>query len=273
MKNFVVGDIQGCYKGLRKLLKKAEFDPKQDKLWAVGDLIARGPQSLETMQYLYDLGDHFDTVLGNHDLHLMAIAHGIGKPKSQDKLEALINHKKFPIYIDYLLSKPLAISPAPNTLITHAGLYPKWSIKKALKLSKEVQEQLSAKKPKAFLTSMYGNKPNLWHKSLEGDNRLRFIVNACTRMRFVKDDKSLDFLAKSHPQNAPSHLKPWFMAKNRKVDESDTIIFGHWASLLGHIPQNKKIEAKVIALDTGYVWGNTMSLYCIETQEIIRYQA
>jgi len=273
MKNFVVGDIQGCYKGLRKLLKKAKFDPKTDKLWAVGDLIARGSESLETMQYLVDLGDSFETVLGNHDLHLVAIAHGLGKPKPQDKLDSLIKHKKFSSYIDYLLSKPLAVSPQSNLLITHAGLYPKWSIERALELSSEVQSQLQSKDPTAFLSSMYGNMPNLWHKDMEGDNRYRFIVNACTRMRFVNKDKSLEFTNKSHPQNAPAHLLPWFMLKNSKVNAEDTIIFGHWASLMGQIPNKTGIKGKAIALDTGYVWGNTLSLYCIESQKIIQQQA
>lgn len=273
MKNFVVGDIQGCYKGLRKLLKKAKFDPTTDKLWAVGDLIARGPESLETMQYLYDLGEQFETVLGNHDLHLLAIAHGIGKAKPQDKLSDLIQHKNFTRYIDYLLTKPLAVSPSENTLITHAGLYPQWSISKALKLSSEVQKQLQTDKPGKFLASMYGNMPNIWDKSLESENRYRFIVNACTRMRFLYTDKSLDFATKCHPQNAPSNLTPWFMLPNNKVDAQHTILFGHWASLLGEIPKTSPLKARVLALDTGYVWGNTLSLYCIEDKQVIKYKA
>lgn len=273
MKNFVVGDIQGCYKGLRKLLKKAKFDPTEDKLWAVGDLIARGPESLETMQYLYDLGDRFDTVLGNHDLHLIAIAHGISKAKPQDKLESLTKHKKFSTYIDYLLTKPLAISPKTDTLITHAGLYPRWSINKAMKLSAEVQVRLMSSNPTNFLSNMYGNMPTSWDKSLQNDNRHRFIVNACTRMRFLHTDRSLDFATKCHPQNAPSNLSPWFIYPNDKVNANNTIIFGHWASLMGQIPKKSELKAKVLALDTGYVWGNTLSLYCIEDEHIIQYQA
>lgn len=273
MKHFVVGDIQGCYKGLTKLLKKAGFRPYQDKLWAVGDLIARGPDSLATMEYLYDLGPHFDTVLGNHDLHLIACAYGISKPKSQDKLEPLIKHKQFSTFIDFLLTKPLAASPVENTLISHAGLYPKWSISKALKLSQEIQSQLQGEQVEDFLNNMYGNLPNIWQKELKGYARYRFIVNAFTRMRFVHKDTSLDFASKCHPKNASSQILPWFKHKNTSLKTSQTLLFGHWASLLGEIPNSLPVDAKVIALDTGYVWGNKMRIYCLETQEFFHISA
>lgn len=273
MKHFVVGDIQGCYKGLTKLLKKAGFRPHKDKLWAVGDLVARGPDSLATMEFLYDLGPHFDTVLGNHDLHLIASAHGISKPKSQDKLDALLNDKKIDKYIEFLCTKPLAASPVKNTLISHAGLYPSWSISKAVKLSSEVQAHLQGEQLVEFLNNMYGNLPATWSKRLEGYARLRFIVNAFTRMRFVHEDGSLNFDTKCHPKNASKRLLPWFQHKNKTLKASQTLLFGHWASLLGEVPSTLPIEAKVIALDTGYVWGNQMSLYCIETQAIFHYPA
>ncbi len=271
MKNYVVGDIQGCYKGLRKLLKKAGFRPKKDKLWAVGDLVARGPDSLSTLKYLFDLGPHFDTVLGNHDLHLIAIAYGLATPKAQDNLKPLIDHKHFARYIEFLLHKPLAVQPVKNTLISHAGLYPGWSIKKALKLSKEVQTELSGTNPLKFLKNMYGNQPCAWESSLNGHARNRFIVNAFTRMRYVYEDGSLDFDTKCHPTNSPNHLIPWYACKNKKLTSSHTLIFGHWASLLGEIPEKRPNDANIIALDTGFVWGNTMSLYCIESQQFFRY--
>jgi len=273
MKNFVVGDIQGCYKGLIKLLDKAGFVPHKDKLWAVGDLIARGPDSLATMEYLYDLGPHFDTVLGNHDLHLIACAFGISKPKSQDKLTPLMKHKDFSKFIDFLLTKPLAVSPLKNTLITHAGLYPKWSIKKARKLSLEVEAQLQGKHLEKFLNNMYGNLPNVWSKDLKEYARFRFIVNAFTRMRFVHNDVSLDFDTKCHPRNAGNNLQPWFNHENKALKASQTLLFGHWASLSGEVPASLPIDAKVIALDTGFVWGNKMRLYCLESQEFFHCQA
>ncbi len=154
MNNYVVGDIQGCYKGLRKLLKSAGFKPKIDKLWSVGDLIARGPQSLETLMFLKDLGPHFDTVLGNHDLHLIAMAHGISTPKPVDKLDPLIKHKSFGELIDWLCTKKLALKPAKAHLISHEGLDPMWSTKKALTLSGEVSEALMGAKQLQFLKVM-----------------------------------------------------------------------------------------------------------------------
>jgi bis(5'-nucleosyl)-tetraphosphatase (symmetrical) len=214
MKHYVVGDIQGCYKGLIRLLKKAGFRPNKDKLWAVGDLVARGPDSLATMEYLYDLGPHFDTVLGNHDLHLIASAFGIVNPKPQDQLDSLIKHRHFNRYVDFLLQKPLAAKPLDKVLITHAGLYPGWSINKAVKLSSEVEEHLQGKHVSKFLKSMYGNLPNTWSKELTGPSRIRFIVNAFTRMRFLNKDHSLDFETKSHPNNSASHLLPWFNCPN-----------------------------------------------------------
>ncbi|MGB3726307.1 MAG: symmetrical bis(5'-nucleosyl)-tetraphosphatase [Glaciecola sp.] len=273
MKNYVVGDIQGCYKGLRKLLKKAQFNPQQDKLWSVGDLIARGPESLETLAYLHDLGEHFDTVLGNHDLHLIAHAHGVSKLKPQDKLDALVKHKHFSRYIDFLLSKPLALYPAKDILISHAGLYPKWSLQKALKMARKVSASLNTGNPTDFLKSMYGNKPNVWSKTLSDEEKLRFSVNALTRMRYITPDFGLEFSTKSHPDNTTSNVRPWFDFHNAKTNPKQTVLFGHWASLLGQIPSNISSPAKVVALDTGYVWGNTMTLYCIETQKLIRVQA
>ena len=271
-KNYVIGDIQGCYKGLKRALKKANFKPNKDKLWAVGDLVARGPDSLSTMEYLYDLGPHFDTVLGNHDLHLIATAYGINKPKPQDKLDDLINNKHFLKYIDFLIRKPLAIQPVDDVLITHAGLYPKWSIKKALALSDEVQKELTGKKPQKFLTNMYGNTPNYWDNDFTGSERYRFIVNAFTRMRYLNMDYSLDFKNKCHPSDADKNIIPWFVAYNTKLKRNHTLLFGHWAALLGNLPLTTPNPSKIHALDTGFVWGNALTLLCLETNKIIQYQ-
>jgi bis(5'-nucleosyl)-tetraphosphatase (symmetrical) len=157
MPNYIVGDIQGCYSGLRALLKKAQFNPTKDKLWAVGDLIGRGPEALQTLRFLYALGDRFETVLGNHDLHLLAIYCGVRQAKPADKLDELLAAKELPGYIKWLRSKPLAIRLDQHTLLTHAGLYPLWSYEKALGLSLEISEQLSGKHWKALLQQMYSN--------------------------------------------------------------------------------------------------------------------
>ncbi|MFQ3207119.1 MAG: bis(5'-nucleosyl)-tetraphosphatase (symmetrical) [Glaciecola sp.] len=268
MNNYVVGDIQGCYKGLRKLLKSAGFDPKTDKLWAVGDLIARGPQSLETLMFLKDLGTpHFDTVLGNHDLHLIAMAYGISTPKPVDKLDPLIKHKCFDELIDWLCTKKLALKPAKNHLISHAGLYPMWSTKKAISLSDEVSEALMGSHRLQFLKKMYGNSPAIWNDNLEGADRLRFVVNAFTRMRFLNGD-ALEFRTKCHSDLAPAELTPWYRCPNPSLKENKVLLFGHWASLMGETNNEK-----IIALDTGFVWGKQMTLYCIETKQFFSQQA
>lgn len=268
MKNYVVGDIQGCYKGLRKLLKKAGFKPDKDKLWAVGDLVARGPQSLETLEFLKDLGDkHFDTVLGNHDLHLIATAHGINKPKPIDKLDALFKHPSFNELIDWLSSKKLALQPVKDHFISHAGLYPKWSTKKALRLADEVSEVLCGPEQTKFLKNMYGNYPTAWNDGLVGNERLRFIVNAFTRMRYLNVN-GLEFKTKCHPNAASEDLSPWYICENPKLKDNKVLLFGHWASLMAQTNQ-----ANIIALDTGYVWGKHMTLYCIETRQFFSQQA
>lgn len=264
MTDYVVGDIQGCYSGLRRLLDKAKFDPKKDKLYAVGDLIARGSESLETLAYLYSLKDSFDTVLGNHDLHFLAIAAGLKDAKKSDLLGDLLAHKKCDKYVQWLREKPLAIQPKPDVLITHAGLYPAWSFKKALSLSQEVQTRLTHKKWLSLLSSMYGNEPARWDNQLVGDERLRFVINAFTRMRYLKENLSLEFSTKSAPTYAPQGLQPWFGYKNKKLNKKQIVVFGHWAALMG-----KTGTSQFIGLDTGYVWGNQMTLLNLDKNKLI----
>lgn len=236
-------------------MDKAKFDPANDKLWAVGDLIARGPESLQTLQYLHKLGDSFDTVLGNHDLHFLAIYAGFKTEKRSDHLTPLLNNKHLEKYAEWLRTKPLALSPRKDVLITHAGLYPDWSIKKALKLSGEIQEQLAGDNWQILLRDMYGNDPEKWDKSLTGMPRWRFIINAFTRMRFLTAQRTLEFSTKTAPDASPENIVPWFELANRKLEKNQRIIFGHWAALMGHTA-----SAQFIGLDTGYVWGNQLTL-------------
>lgn len=252
---YIVGDIQGCFSGLQRLLRKVDFSPKRDKLIAVGDLVGRGPEALQTLDYLYSLQDNFNTVLGNHDLHLLAIHAGIRQAKSSDKFDELLASPQLKNYINWLRNKPLALMADKHTLVTHAGLYPKWSTKKAVALSAEVSEQLQGKKWRDFLNVMYGNQPTVWSKTLAGPERLRFIVNALTRMRFIDLNCELNFSCKSSPYDAPSELIPWFKVENKKLKPSKKIVFGHWAALSGHT-QNHQF----CGLDTGYVWGQRMTL-------------
>lgn len=271
-KTFVIGDIQGCYEGLRRLLDKAQFNPSSDMLYAVGDLVARGEDSLSTLRFLRDLGGNFSAVLGNHDLHLLAVANGIRKAKKSDKLAPLLNAPDLADLLNWLRLFPLAKKIAPNTLLVHAGLYPKWSIDECVALSDEVSLALRSDSYASFLTEMYGNKPDTWSSKLSKHARLRFVVNACTRMRFIERGDKLDFDNKAHPEsvspNQRGKLRPWFECPNEQLGTADKIIFGHWAALSGQTR-----NPQFIGLDTGYVWGQAMSLLCINTTEVIRVDA
>jgi bis(5'-nucleosyl)-tetraphosphatase (symmetrical) len=269
MTTYIVGDIQGCFDGLQALLKKVEFSPINDHLIAVGDLIGRGTQPLETLDYLYSLGENFDTVLGNHDLNLLAIYAGIRKAKLDDNLDVLLASSKLRTHINWLRGKPLALMADQDTLVTHAGLYPQWSVKKALKVSLEVSEQLMSKDWKAFLANMYGNAPLTWKKSLQGAERFRFIVNAMTRMRFIKNHDELDFSCKTSPDLASEELTPWFNVTNQKLKTNQKVVFGHWASLNG----NTQLQ-QFCGLDTGYVWGQSMTIQRLSSGKIfsVEYQ-
>ncbi|GAA0859151.1 symmetrical bis(5'-nucleosyl)-tetraphosphatase [Aliiglaciecola litoralis] len=260
MADFIVGDIQGCYSGLRRLLDKVKFDPQCDKLWGVGDLIARGPDSLKTLSFLYDLGVAFDTVLGNHDLHFLAIYAGLKTPKRNDNLSPLLRSDRVDELAHWLRTKPLALRLNKHSLISHAGLYPKWSFKKAVKLSEEVSTVLRSEQWLDFLSQMYGNQPDRWDPALQGIERLRFITNAFTRMRYIKDADRLEFETKTAPTKNNTSIVPWFNVPNVKMKPKRQVIFGHWATLMGQTE-----STQYIALDTGYVWGNAMTLLNLQS--------
>jgi len=263
---YIIGDIQGCYEGLRRVLDKVRFDPDRDTLYAVGDLVARGEDSLATLRFLKGLKRHFSCVLGNHDLHLLAVANGIRKAKKSDNLSSLLGANDLGELIDWLRRFPLAQKVSSNSAIVHAGLYPKWSIDKLVSLSDEVSEKLTSERYAEFLKDMYGNTPDYWSESLTDSARLRFIVNACTRMRFVHKEMTLDFDNKSHPSalmhGTSSTLLPWFEHDNTSLLESEQVIFGHWAALSGQTE-----HSQFIGLDTGYVWGQSMTVLNLKTGE------
>ncbi|MHC6647957.1 symmetrical bis(5'-nucleosyl)-tetraphosphatase [Alteromonas sp. HB246098] len=269
---YVIGDIQGCYDGLRRVLDKVKFDETNDKLFAVGDLVARGEDSLSTLRFLKSLGSQFSSVLGNHDLHLLAVVNGIRKAKKSDKLEPLLNAADLTELVDWLRQFPLAAKLDEQSIMVHAGLYPQWSIDECVSLSNEVSNILKSDDYATFLSKMYGNTPDKWSDKLEDDERLRFIVNACTRMRFVHTDGTLDFDNKSHPSTvsntANSTLKPWFEVENTKLTTSQRVIFGHWAALSGHTN-----NSQFVGLDTGYVWGQSMTLLNLDTSALISVTA
>ncbi len=255
MATYIVGDIQGCYDELQQLLKLADFCPKQDELWVTGDLVSRGPKSLETLRFIKELGDSAKFVLGNHDLHLLAIHQGIHRNKEKDKLSALLNAPDCDDLLKWLRFQPLILRhPEFDFVMVHAGISPQWTIPQAEKFAKEVELRLHTDDFKQLLSDMYGNHPQSWSENLQGIDRLRFIINVFTRMRYCTLDGALEFENKLAPEQTDnSTLKPWFEIES--LDKSSDILFGHWAALLGKVN-----ESGIYGLDTGCVWGNSLTM-------------
>jgi bis(5'-nucleosyl)-tetraphosphatase (symmetrical) len=253
--NFVIGDVQGCYESLCKLLKRIdEIDPNA-QLYFAGDLVNRGPDSLATLRLIKNLGKRAKTVLGNHDLHLLAVAHDIRSTHHSDTLDDILNAPDREELLSWLRHRPLAISIASDNidaLLIHAGVFPQWNKEKTLALAKEVEAQLQGDNYLTLLQNMYGNTPAKWSDNLQSYDRWRCIINALTRMRYCYPDGSMDFLIKENTQNAPEDVLPWFDLTQRKT-RNTCVIFGHW-STLGLV-----LKDNLISLDTGCVWGGKLT--------------
>ena len=250
---YAVGDIQGCYDELQLLLEAIHFDPQRDKMWFAGDLVNRGPKSLKVLRLVKSLGDAAVCVLGNHDLHLLALALTDDAPVNDEGLNKVLRADDCDELIEWLRHQPLAhYDEQLDTLMVHAGVIPQWSVKKILTRAAEVEKALRSKRPDEFLSAMYGKKPDLWSKELTGNDRLRFITNCLTRIRFLTDEGRLDFDEKADPESANKHMTPWFKAKKRKTAET-RIVFGHWSSL------GLMEKPGLLALDTGCVWGGALT--------------
>lgn len=260
MATYVVGDIQGCYDGMMRLLKKLQFAPNTDRLYAVGDLVGRGPQPLEVIEYLYGLGDCFNTVLGNHDLHFLAVYAGLKPDKPKDNFAPLLASQQINNYVEWLRSRPLAITLSNQHFLSHAGLYPEWTTEQAIKYSENVCSVLQSDDWKKLLKYMYSDVGLVWSQNLSEMDELRFIIDAFTRMRYLDKNVKMDLVVKSPVDDAPAHLQPWFDHHNIKNLKSTTILFGHWASL-----QGTTSHEHCKALDTGYIWGGKLTAYCVET--------
>lgn len=265
MTTYAVGDLQGCLDPLKCLLDRVAFDPARDHLWLVGDLVNRGPKSLETLRFLFAMRDSVTCVLGNHDLHLLAVAHNVERLKKSDTLREIIEAPDARDLLDWLRRQKLVhYDEARDIAMVHAGIPPMWTLAKALKRAAEVEEALldDARLP-LFLEGMYGNDPACWDSDLHGITRLRVITNYFTRMRFCKADGTLDLKSKEGADTAPPGYRPWFAHPSRKT-RGQKIIFGHWAALEG-----KCNELGLHALDTGCVWGGTMTLLNIDNGQRI----
>ncbi|MDD2775847.1 MAG: symmetrical bis(5'-nucleosyl)-tetraphosphatase [Gallionella sp.] len=262
MATYAIGDIQGCYLELQSLLKTIAFDPAHDQLWFVGDLVNRGPQSLEVLRLVKSLGNAAITVLGNHDLHLLAVATGVAKIHHGDTLDEVLSAPDCDELLTWLRHRPL-LHVAGQFVMVHAGLLPDWTIKQASKLAREVEATLRSDDYVTFFQQMYGNQPNAWNAKLRGNKRRRLIINAMTRMRICNELGEMEFKFKGEVEHIPAGYQPWFTLPQR-ASRDETIIFGHW-SALGLLMQNN-----VIALDTGCLWGGTLTAIRLEDQEIFQ---
>ena len=259
MATYAIGDIHGCYKPLRALLKKVKFNSDKDILWFVGDLINRGPQSLDTLRFIYGLRDQSVIVLGNHDLHLLAMHAGYRTPSPNDTVDDILNAPDCEELLYWLRQQPLLHHDSERDItMVHAGIPPQWSVKKALKRAQEVEQVLRGDEWEIFLQSMYGNKPARWKKGLQTTERWRVITNYLTRMRFCSAKGSLDLTSKGGLHHAPKGYAPWFEYTHRKT-WYNTIIFGHWAALAG-----ETYSEHAHSLDTACVWGGTLTALRLE---------
>ncbi len=253
MATFAIGDIQGCYQSFKKLLKKIKFNPNRDKLLLAGDLINRGPQSLETMRFIIQNQDAIQCVLGNHDLHYLAVANHCQPIGKSDTFQDILNSKDNDSICYWLSRQPLAFYNSDfDALMVHAGLPAFWSLKDVISYSKEVSNVLQSPTRYQFYVSMYGNQPDQWNDSLLGMERLRYITNALTRMRYCHQDGRLQLTNKKPLSEKPSQLVAWFHLRNNQYNGH--LLFGHWAALKGQCDKPKHF-----ALDTGCVWGDKLT--------------
>lgn len=263
MATYAVGDVQGCLEPLKYLLEQVAFDPARDRLWLVGDLVNRGPQSLETLRFLYGIRESLVCVLGNHDLHLLAVGQNIERLKKADTLREILEAPDSADLLEWVRQQKLMhYDEQRDIALVHAGIPPQWSLRKALKCATEVEEALHDDNRFApYLDGMYGNEPVKWNSDLKGAARLRVITNYFTRMRFCTSDGKLDLKGKEGIDTAPPGYAPWFAHKERKT-KGLKIIFGHWAALEGQCN-----EPGLFALDSGCVWGGAMTLMNVDTFE------
>ncbi len=267
MGTYVMGDIQGCYDAFRRLLDKAAFDPDHDRLWLAGDLVNRGPDNLNTLRFIKNLGARALTVLGNHDLHLLGVDAQARKPGKKDTLRDILKAPDRDELLDWLRQQPLLHREGPYVL-SHAGIPHIWSVAEAADYAAEVAARLRQPDYRAFLQNMYGNEPARWDPNLSGHDRLRVIVNYCTRMRFVAPDGSLDFAAKTSSNQAPPGMLPWYDYPRADADRYTVFLFGHWAALEG-----RTNKPHFIALDTGCVWGGKLTMLRLDDGERVQVEA
>ena len=257
---YAIGDIQGCAVALEELLDDLQFDPAVDRLWLTGDLVNRGAHSLEVLRLVKSFGDSAISVLGNHDLHLLAVAEGVKPLRHGDTLKKILNAPDRDELLDWLRHLPMLHADHDlKTLMVHAGVYPGWSVKKLKRRAEEVETVLRGDNYREFFENMYGRRPSVWSGDLAGMDRIRFITNSMTRMRYVSDYGRLDFNAKGPPGTQPYGFVPWFEHPALKC-HSWRIVFGHW-SALGYMR-----NGQILSLDSGCVWGGALTAVRLDAE-------
>jgi bis(5'-nucleosyl)-tetraphosphatase (symmetrical) len=266
MSTYAIGDVQGCYQELMNLLDVVNFDSANDRLWFTGDLVNRGPQSLETLRFVKQLGDKAIVTLGNHDLHLLAVALNTAKKLTKDTLDSILTAPDLMELLDWLRTRPLLHhDKSTGFTLIHAGLLPQWDLQQTTDLAHEVEDALRINKFTVFFEHMYGNKPDRWSDDLTGLDRLRMIVNTFTRLRYCDEQGHLALKEKGPPGSQSKPYQPWFTIPSRQT-KKEKILFGHWSTIhLGNIKNFK--EYNVYPLDTGCLWGGTLTALRLEDEK------
>ncbi len=264
MSTYVIGDVQGCMGAFLELLGAVAFDPRRDRLWITGDLVNRGEDSIGLLRWCMAHDGQVTAVLGNHDLHLLAVAGGHVPPHRKDTLGEILEAPDRAEVLDWLRRRPM-LHRQDGWLMVHAGLLPAWTAEVAEALARELESVLRGPDGDAFLADMYGNEPRKWKAKHAGQDRLRFIANVMTRLRYVHDDGGLEFLNKGAPTDAPEDLTPWFDAPKRK-NRDVRILFGHWSTL------GLLLRDDVVSLDTGCLWGGQLSAFRLEDGRLFQVQ-
>jgi bis(5'-nucleosyl)-tetraphosphatase (symmetrical) len=262
MATYAIGDIQGCFEALEQLLDRIDFDARRDRLWFVGDLVNRGPDSLAAIRFVQGLGEGAVTVLGNHDLHLLTVAAGFAHLHRGDTVADILEAPDREALLAWLRGCKLMHADEGWAMV-HAGLLPQWTIAEALALAREVEQALGGPDYVELLRHMYGNQPDAWDPALAGHDRLRVIINAMTRLRLCTPQGTMEFRHKSAPRNLPSGYLPWYAIPNR-ASAGHPVVFGHWSTLGLHAADD------VVALDSGCLWGNALSALRLHDRRIFQ---
>ena len=264
MSTFAIGDVQGCFEELEHLLDEIGFSGSRDRVWFVGDLVNRGPSSLEVLRFVKGLDDRAVVVLGNHDLHLLTLTAGHAKRRDDDTFDDVLAAPDRDELLDWLRFRPL-LHVEDEYVMVHAGLLPSWSVTQARDLAAEVEAELRSRRHRLFLAELYGSRPDAWDEDLRGMDRLRVIVNAMTRMRFCSAGGVMELRVKGEVEQAPPGFMPWFEVPGRKT-RGVPVICGHWSAL------GLKLKRDLLALDTACVWGGALTAVRLEDRRLFQVQ-